>query len=210
MSTTEKTDKREHILLIAEELFAGKGFDGTSVRDIAHLADVNLAMISYYFGSKENLLKELIEYRFSYIVTLLEEKSNDQLQSPWEKIEWIIDFYVERIVNNRRFHSIMSQEYNTARSAEIKELITNIKMQNLERIKKIIAEGQRKGVFRKIDVEMTLATMMGTITQVINSKNVYCVLLRIDTTDEVEYQEKITQRLKTHLRDLFQAHLIGK
>jgi AcrR family transcriptional regulator len=210
MSTTEKTDKREHILLVAEELFAGKGFDGTSVRDIAHLADVNLAMISYYFGSKENLLKELIEYRFSYVVSLLEEKSNDQLHSPWEKIEWIIDFYVERIVNNRRFHSIMSQEYNTARSAEIKELITNIKMQNLERIKKIIAEGQRKGVFRKIDVEMTLATMMGTITQVINSKNVYCVLLRIDTTDEVEYQEKITQRLKTHLRDLFQAHLIGK
>jgi len=210
MSTTEKTDKREHILLVAEELFAGKGFDGTSVRDIAHLAGVNLAMISYYFGSKENLLKELIEYRFSYTVSLLEEKSNDQLQSPWEKIEWIIDFYVERIVNNRRFHSIMSQEYNTARSSEIKELITSIKMQNLERIKKIIAEGQRKGVFRKIDVEMTLATMMGTITQVINSKNVYCVLLRIDTTDEEDYQKKITQRLKTHLRELFQAHLIGK
>lgn len=210
MSTVEKTDKREHILLVAEELFAVKGFDGTSVRDIANLAGVNLAMISYYFGSKENLLKELIEYRFRYTVSLLEERTNDQQQSPWEKIEWIIDFYVERIVNNRRFHSIMSQEYNTARSEEIKELITSIKMQNLERIKKIIAEGQRKGVFRKIDVEMTLATMMGTITQVINAKNIYCVLLRIDTTDEEEYQRKITQRLKTHLKELFQAHLIGK
>jgi AcrR family transcriptional regulator len=210
MSSVEKTDKREHILLVAEELFAVKGFDGTSVRDIANLASVNLAMISYYFGSKENLLKELIEYRFRYTVSLLEEKSNDQIQSPWEKVEWIIDFYVERIINNRRFHSIMSQEYNTARSQEIKELITSIKMQNLERIKKIIAEGQRKGVFRKIDVEMTLATMMGTITQVINSKNVYCALLRIDTQNEEEYQQKITQRLRTHLKELFHAHLVGK
>lgn len=210
MNPVEKTDKREHILLVAEELFAGKGFDGTSVRDIAQLASVNLAMISYYFGSKENLLKELIEYRFSYIVSILEEKTNDQLQSPWEKIEWLIDFYVERIINNRRFHSIMSQEYNTDRSQEIKALITSIKMQNLERIKKIIAEGQRKQVFRKVDVEMTLATMMGTITQVVNAKNVYCALLRIDTTDEEEYRKKITIRLKAHLKELLRAHLEAK
>ena len=209
MTQIEKTDKREHILLVSEELFAGKGFDGTSVRDIAQLAGVNLAMISYYFGSKENLLKELIEYRFSYTVSLLEEKTNDLLHSPWEKIEWLIDFYVERIINNRRFHSILTQEYNTGRSEEIKELITSIKMQNLERIKKIIAEGQRKQAFRKVDVEMTLATIFGTITQVINAKKLYCSLLRIDATDEQEYQVKITQRLKSHLKQLMHAHLIG-
>ncbi len=210
MSSVEKVDKREHILVVAEELFAEKGFDGTSVRDIAQLAGVNLAMISYYFGSKENLLKELIEYRFSDSIKALEEKTNDQLQTPWEKIEWIIDFYVERIINNRRFHSIMGQEYNTGRSQEIKELITNIKMQNLERIKKIIAEGQRKQAFRKVDVEMTMATMMGTITQVINARKLYCVLLKIDSTDDAEYEKKVTQRLKAHLKDLFHAHLVGK
>lgn len=210
MSLVEKTDKREHILSVAEELFAEKGFDGTSVRDIAQLASVNLAMISYYFGSKENLLKDLIVDRFESSISLLEEKSNDQQQGPWEKIEWLIEFYVDRIINNRRFHNIISQEYNTARSQEIKELITNIKMKNLERIKKIIAEGQRKGVFRKIDVEMTLATMMGTITQVNNTKNLYCALLRIDTQDEEEYRRKITQRLKSHLKELLHAHLIGK
>lgn len=210
MSSVEKTDKREHILVTAEELFAVKGFDGTSVRDIANQAGVNLAMISYYFGSKENLLKELIEFRFRSSIAALEERTKDQVQSPWEKIEWIIDFYVDRIVNNRRFHSIMSQEYNTDRSKEIKELITTIKMQNLERVKKIIADGQQAGVFRQIDVEMTLATLMGTITQVINTKNLYCALLRIDQADEETYRSMITQRLKTHLRSLFHAHLIGK
>ncbi|WP_431212540.1 TetR family transcriptional regulator [Puia sp. P3] len=56
------SDKREHILTSAEKLFAEKGFDGTSVRDIAQLAGVNLAMISYYFGSKEKLLEALIEF----------------------------------------------------------------------------------------------------------------------------------------------------
>ncbi|HNO01068.1 MAG TPA: TetR family transcriptional regulator, partial [Chitinophagaceae bacterium] len=40
----------------AEKLFAEKGYNGTSVRDIAEKAGINLAMVSYYFGSKEKLL----------------------------------------------------------------------------------------------------------------------------------------------------------
>jgi len=53
-------DKQIHILQMAEKLFAENGFDGTSIRDIAKEANVNIAMISYYFGSKEKLLEYLI------------------------------------------------------------------------------------------------------------------------------------------------------
>ena len=50
---TEFNEKQLEILQVAEQLFAEEGFDGTSVRDIAKKANVNIAMISYYFGSKE-------------------------------------------------------------------------------------------------------------------------------------------------------------
>ncbi|HEU4608677.1 MAG TPA: TetR family transcriptional regulator, partial [Chitinophagaceae bacterium] len=81
------SDKKTEILQAAEELFAQKGFDGTSVRDIAQHANVNLAMISYYFGSKEKLLEALIDYRSSYTAGILEELSADQTLSPWDKID---------------------------------------------------------------------------------------------------------------------------
>ncbi len=97
------SDKREHILIVAEELFAEKGFDGTSVRDIAQRAGVNLAMISYYFGSKEKLLESLIEIRSDYAYGILEELNKDQTLSPWDKIDRLVDFYVDRILNNMRF-----------------------------------------------------------------------------------------------------------
>lgn len=209
MSVTEKTDKREHILQVAEQLFADKGFDGTSVRDIAEQANVNLAMISYYFGSKEKLLKSLIEERFSMTTRLIEEKSNNEAEEPWEKIEWLIDFYVDRIVNTYRFHCILNHEYNSGRSDDIKELITQVKSENMERIKKIIVEGQRKNVFRKVDVELTMASMMGTIIQLINSRALYGKLLRIDHTDEENYRKTISKRLKPHLKQLMQAHLLA-
>ena len=42
-------DKQIEIIDIAEQLFALQGYDGTSVRDIASKANINVAMISYYF-----------------------------------------------------------------------------------------------------------------------------------------------------------------
>lgn len=51
---TDFNDKQIEILLVAEKLFSEHGFDGTSIRDIAKEANINIAMISYYFGSKKN------------------------------------------------------------------------------------------------------------------------------------------------------------
>ena len=50
-------DKREIIITTAMNLFGQKGFDGTSVREIAAGADVNLAMIHYSSAQKKNYLR---------------------------------------------------------------------------------------------------------------------------------------------------------
>ena len=53
-------DTKAKILEVSSKLFAEKGFSGTSVRDIANTAGVNLAAINYHFSNKNNLLKEVI------------------------------------------------------------------------------------------------------------------------------------------------------
>ena len=50
---------REKLIRSAEHLFADRGFDGVSVRDIAGDAGVNSALVGYYFGGKEGLLAEV-------------------------------------------------------------------------------------------------------------------------------------------------------
>ena len=51
--------KRETILKAAAGLFADYSYDTVGIRDIAGKADVNSAMISYYFGGKSGLHKEI-------------------------------------------------------------------------------------------------------------------------------------------------------
>jgi len=50
---------QERLLDAAEELFCERGFEGTSVRDIAGAADCNIASVNYYFGRKDNLYLEV-------------------------------------------------------------------------------------------------------------------------------------------------------
>jgi AcrR family transcriptional regulator len=56
-------DTREQIFLAAERLFAERGFDGVSVRDIVAEARCNLAAINYHFGTKSELLLEIFRRR---------------------------------------------------------------------------------------------------------------------------------------------------
>jgi len=203
------SDKREHILTSAEKLFAEKGFDGTSVRDIAQLAGVNLAMISYYFGSKEKLLEALIEFRAMYAYGILEELNKNESLSPWDKIDRLVEFYVDRILNNLPFHNIMYQESATNyRSEEIKQKVIRIKMRNLDQITKIIADGQQKRLFRQVDIPMTVGTIMGTISSYTQSRTYSCLILALqeDVNDDT-YRQRLAVRLKSHLKQLLRAHL---
>lgn len=54
MSTKNK------ILDAAEQAFADKGFNGTSLREITSKAEVNLAAVNYHFGSKKELIKAVM------------------------------------------------------------------------------------------------------------------------------------------------------
>ena len=57
------TGVRDRLLEAAEQLFAERGFDGTSIRDLAAAAGCNIASVNYYFGGKEKLYVEIWRHR---------------------------------------------------------------------------------------------------------------------------------------------------
>ena len=92
----ELNDKQIQILEVAETLFAEKGFDGTSIRDISKEANINVAMVSYYFGSKEKLLESLVLYKTSGLKELLSEFNRRGIWIQLEKFNKLIALYVDR------------------------------------------------------------------------------------------------------------------
>ena len=202
------SDKHLHILKKAEDLFANKGFDGTTVRDIADSAGVNLAMISYYFGSKEKLMENLFKERMSVIRVRLETLIETPSLSPNEKIEIMVDEYISRVIEKQPFYKIMLCEQVINKNKIVLKLLKELKLSYAKLIGEIIAEGQRSKIFRKnIDVMLMLNTMTGTATQFIINQEYYREFNNYNKMPTTEFNELIITKLRSHIKNIFKAIL---
>jgi len=202
---TDFNDKQIEILHVAEKLFSEDGFDGTSVRDIAKAADINIAMISYYFGSKEKLLEALIIYRISDLRLEMENIFKGDL-SPLEKIDKLVELYIKRINKNRGMYQIIHFEISSKKREINYEAFNEVKKYNLQLLKNIIEEGQSKGQFAKeINVALIPPTIMGTYFHFQMNKPFYSDLMNLNT--EEEYDNYINTELTHHIQKTIKALL---
>ncbi len=205
----EFTEKQLQILEIAETLFAAKGFEGTSVRDIAEKAGINVAMISYYFGSKEKLLEALFNSRIGSVQVRMENLIKDQSLSPLQKINLLIDEYVERVLQHENFFKIMVTEQLITKNPSVLSSLKQLKLRNVELITQLIKEGQKKNMFRKkVDVVMMVNTMIGTVWQTTMNRDFYFELHPVPagSTDNAN-TILIKRKLSIHIKALFKVIL---
>lgn len=92
MAEEHQENTEERIKNIARKIFEQKGYTGTTVRDIAEAADINIALLNYYFRSKEKLFQEI--FLESFINMFKEEHLifEEKDLSLFEKIQKSIDF----------------------------------------------------------------------------------------------------------------------
>lgn len=109
---------RERILDIAEVLFAQKGFQAVSVREITTAASCNLAAVNYHFGNKENLYLEVFRCRWVPRARRVQESfrkslaENDRL-SPSAVVQALAQAFVEGPLSDEerlRHSQLMSRE----------------------------------------------------------------------------------------------------
>lgn len=204
----EFNNKQIEILNVAEQLFAAEGFDGTSVREIAKIAHVNVAMISYYFGSKEKLLKSLVFNRISGMRLHLENLLQQNL-SPIQKIDKFIEIYIRGVYSNRYIYQILHFELSNKKREISLETFTDVKNENLELLKNIIEEGQQKGVFNtNIEVKLLSPLIIGSLMHFHMNKPYFIQILDLKT--EEEYENYIMHTFMKHIQKTIKALLVDE
>jgi AcrR family transcriptional regulator len=202
-----EVDARATLIQTAARLFAEHGFEAVSTRMLSKEAGVNIAMIAYYFGSKEKLFEAIIDEKLPKSREMLLGFLESDLQT-WEKLSAIIDSYIEKIFTDSSFTKLIYRELSLQQRPAHSERILNGIMGNWEIMSKIIAEGQQKGIFRTdIDTIMTLNSIFGTISQMVNTPCLSAkVLHKANENDVFDDETKI--RLKAHLNQMVKSHLL--
>ena len=203
---TEFNEKQIEILQVAEQLFAEKGFDGTSVRDIAKLANINVAMISYYFGSKEKLLEALVLHRISSMRLHLETLYQENI-SPILKMEKLIAFYISRVNKNRCMYQILHFELSSKKRDIDLAAFTEVKRNNLKLLENIVLEGQQQGLFQpNINVALLPTIIIGSFLHFQMNKPYYQELFDLKT--EESFENYISTELTQHIQKTIKALLV--
>lgn len=107
----KKNPTRQKVIDAASSLFFQKGFHGTSVRDIAEKASVNLSLISYYFKGKQGLLEYAVtNYYEEYLKTLEEAMKKADSFAPLEKLHELIFTIIHYKQSNHQLTCFIQRE----------------------------------------------------------------------------------------------------
>lgn len=104
-----KDSKKEAILEAGKKLFSEKGFAAVGVREIAKEANVNISMISYYYGGKSGILKQILTAFFKNYYEIA-QNSVEASDTPFDFVDNIVDKIVPFFIKNNREVIIFAAE----------------------------------------------------------------------------------------------------
>lgn len=134
----ETITTEQKIIRAADKLFTQKGYAATKTRDIAEEAGTNLALLNYYFGSKENLYKKVVQEKLKLLLGAMGPVLSDENISLEEKINSITENYTALLLENEELPIFILNELSVN-----KELFVNI-TRNTRQIAQPVIDKQLK------------------------------------------------------------------
>ena len=195
----EKTDLRNKLIFTATRLFAERGLNGVSIRELSKAAGVSISMISYYFGGKEGLYSSVLQEQFASFDQIEEIVSagSESLANIEAYIRWIIvrhrsnpyllRFYTSELTNPTQFFPVIVQP---AIGKVIQLLV------------QIIEEGIAGNSFRKdLNPVDTVLAMAGMVN--------YYFLSMLATQELIDHSAERDEELIRHYMDIFTKGILG-
>lgn len=162
-------DARQKLLQTARALFSERGLEGTSTRDIAKMAGLNISLISYYFGGKEGLYKEIFMSFGLHISKVIDETlaSFQDLEMNEknfiEEIKLIITMFMDLHEQNKDMANLIWRE-KLEGMRHSKDLQDQIFLPIGNKMSEFIAQAQKKGIVsKKIHPKLFFISMIESI-----------------------------------------------
>lgn len=197
----EKLDAETKIKEAARRVFLAHGYEGAKMRQIAEVAGVNLAMINYYFRTKEQLFQSIYGETFAQFVGQMGILINEP--TPLEVKIWIIvDRYTDFIVANPLIPSFILFEQQANDGAFFKKINARGLIENSV-FKKQLVEEAELGNIRAIEPLQLIITMLGNIVFPVVARPVVSYVGSLDD----DGFEKFMQERKQIVPEMIMAYL---
>ncbi len=145
----------------ATELFGSKGFDGTSVRNIAEKAGLSVPGMFHYFSSKEEMLYEIMarfmDDAYAKLMEIYEAHSD-----PIEKLGEVCKFYVEQYAGHKHELTMLTSERKSL-LPEHEERCIRKEREYVKALKDLFRELAEKNLLKPIDHSILAFIFFGMV-----------------------------------------------
>ncbi|MCF0058608.1 TetR/AcrR family transcriptional regulator [Dyadobacter sp. CY356] len=178
----------EKIKEAARKVFLKKGFDGTTSRDIANEAEMNIALTNYYFRSKEKLFleifKDLLNLYFQDTVNIFNKDIPLR-----EKLIESVDHTFEMVRKEPDLVIFIMNEVHKAPERLIPDINFLRQIKNT-RLSQQLEEEAKRGNIRPISVENVLPMLCGYIQFIFMGKNIHMKAFEVTEEQFVTYADE--------------------
>jgi TetR/AcrR family transcriptional regulator, biofilm operon repressor len=159
----EENITKQKVVEAAIALFNSKGYNGTSVREIANKAKVNISLISYYFGGKQGLLEELISSFFEGYVK--------EIESAYQRVESIsakkcLQEIIVKLMSYQQNHHHLARFVHreiTLDTMLVREVMTTYLQKEKYYFKEILVRGSVQNEFKKQPFDYVIMQLKGML-----------------------------------------------
>ena len=161
IKTASSPDYRAKIGTVAEALFAERGFDGTSIREIAEHTGATKALIYHYYDNKEALYQTLLEDAVSGVVTQIEAIAADGTE-PEAQLRAVVQVFIDA------YHDAPHRFQMVQRTIDDHHAVAAVLAERWfsrahRALQDIVARGVRRGDLKPLPVQMVPLAIIGLV-----------------------------------------------
>jgi len=131
--------RRRQVLTVASELFAKKGFEATSIRDIATAAGMMSGSLYYHFASKEDLYVAVQDASISKIYNAV-ASAIETNAAPWERLEAAAIAHVEAMLDRSGFRVLVTPLFPPGLDRKVRDALVAQRDRFERMMEKLIAD----------------------------------------------------------------------
>ncbi|MCP5058887.1 MAG: TetR/AcrR family transcriptional regulator [bacterium] len=153
---------RERLIQSAARLVAERGYDATSIRQIATHADVTPAMVAYYFGDKRGLLEAILDHAFERLVQGVQQMAAQEEVADGPFVTRFVPLYLRAVTREPWIPQLLMREVLSADTPVREQFVERFAQRVVAVVPAIFAREIEAGRMRRdLDPKLTLLSLIG-------------------------------------------------
>lgn len=190
----EKQEMHRHILDGARKVFLEKGYEQTSMRNIANEISYSPGLIYFYFKDKSEIFYELHKEGFNLLLGQL--KVLDKVADPFERLKAMGRVFIQFAQDNKDYYNLMFIVEEPIKMHEADGF--KIAQEAIDQLSSVVKACQQKGKFNDMNTEYLTFMILSAVHGI-------CALFCKDRT--ANFMDKTNEQLMQHGYECFVALL---